>query len=161
MWVLWLGARCSYMFIHFSSPALGKRQELNHCITFPSNFLTWILMSQPHFLFDLSIPLFSPSIDPLCTYVFFFNLCFALLFSLLLFCPLSPIPSCWSSSLLHHKLDDWMIHPSAPRLLQSLFLCTVKECLSSAAIDTEPECLLFPADACTWKKDKCPVITVL
>lgn len=157
------------MFIHFSTPALGERQELNHCITLPSNFLTWILVSQPHFLFNLSILLFSPSIDSLCTSFStfsFFNLCFALLFSLLLFCPLFPTPSWSSSSLLHHKLDDWMIHPSAPRLLQSLFLCTV--CLSSAAIDTYPVSALSLQMPVLEKKQQpknkashCPVITVL
>lgn len=38
------------------------------------------------------------------------------------------VPASSSSSLLHHKVDGWMIHlsPSAPGLLWSLFYCTVK-----------------------------------
>lgn len=54
-----------------------------------------------------------------------------------------------------------MIHPSASRLLQSLFLCSVQVCLSSAATDTQPECLLFPALENKDQAFHCPAVTVL
>lgn len=54
-----------------------------------------------------------------------------------------------------------MIHPSASRLLQSLFLCSVQVCLSSAATDVQPECLLFPALENKDQAFHCPAVTVL
>lgn len=34
MWVVWQGSRCSYMFIHFWTPALVQRHDFNHCFSF-------------------------------------------------------------------------------------------------------------------------------